>query len=215
MPLMSTTAQHHYRIEISGGHTGSAYLYRSGVFGSLAEAERALTEELAAPEMYSFLICNAQHFVVEHYEDGVLQASKSAFPAVTLGLPKKRKLSFTAEGKLEGFELDDSDDFFDDPVLGPLLDGEIDPKITVRLTDLGLPSPRGQAAPPGSELAYEHHGDRITQPYGWFGSFDEPAFVHRGRAAAKQEAVRQATQKQAARKQAAERKAAKKPAAKK
>jgi hypothetical protein len=207
---MTTTAQHYYRIEISGGHTGSAYLYRSGLFGSLAEAERALAEELSAPEMYTFLLSDAGRFVVERYEDGSLQGATSAFPAVTLGLPGERTLAFTAEGKLEGFEIDDSDDMFDDPVLGPLVEGEVVPEVTVRLAALGLPSPHGQAAPSGGELAYVHAGDRITQPYGWFGSFDEPAFGSGRGAAAKQAAVKQGTLDAAARKRAVERKAAKK-----
>lgn len=36
---------------------------------------------------------------------------------------------------------------FDDPVLGPLASGEVEPEVTVRLAALGLPSPRGQALP--------------------------------------------------------------------
>jgi len=47
------------------------------------------------------------------------------------------------------------------------------------------------AASRAHDLAYEHEGDRVTQPYGWFGSLDEPAFGSSQGAAAKQAAVKQ------------------------
>ena len=174
---MQATSRHYYRIEISGGHTGGAYAYRSGIFGSVAEAERALVAELSDTQTISFLVLNGPRFTVEYYEDGELKGTTSAFAAVKLGLPKRRMLAFSAAGALLGYEFDDPEALLEDPVLGPVLEGEVDVKPRVELASLGLPAPSGQGLRGGKDVAYTRDGEQVTQPYGWVGGWNDPAFA--------------------------------------
>jgi hypothetical protein len=174
--VADTPIRHHYRLEISGGHTGSAFRYHSGVFGTLAEVKRALLDELADPQGTAFLFERGCALALEYYEDGALRGAWSAFPALKLRLSSGAEIGFKASGAPTGVTLAPGDDPLSHPVLAPLLEGEAEAEPEVDLGALKLSAPRGVAITRGKAIAIERNGAGAIQAYGWVGGWDERGY---------------------------------------
>ena len=136
--MTATPAHHYYRLEISGGHTGSAYRYSSEIAGTLDEIKDAIVDEASNAQGLSFLIGEDCTFRLELYEDGKQLGVWSLYPALTLELGQSN-LTFLENGDIEGIEEEDKAMLLEDPVIGPILEGDVEPKPVV---DFAVPAGR-------------------------------------------------------------------------
>lgn len=166
-------SQHYFRIEISGAHTGASFRYNSAIFGTLAEVSSAVAEEFQAQDGVAFLLAEEASLTLEYYEDGVLRGEWNLFPAVKLRLPKGRVLELTPTGNIVGIKVDTRDALFEDPVVGPLLEGLVDAEAVIDFKKLALPGTRGKPLKAGRDIAFVRDGKPGKQRYGMVGSWDE------------------------------------------
>jgi hypothetical protein len=176
---VSMPSEHYFRLEISGPHSGGAFRYHSAIFGTLAEVETAVIEEFQAQDGVAFLVAEEASLMLEYYEDGALRGEWNLFPSVTLGLPKGKSLAFTPSGDIVGVKVDDSEALFEHPVVGPVLEGEVEANPVVNFTALKLPQPRGKPLKAGRAIAYVRDGKPHKQAYGMVGDWDAPGFKPR------------------------------------
>jgi hypothetical protein len=170
VPGVSSPKRHYYRVEISGGHTGSAFRYHSGVFGTLDEVTKFVKSQGKNDEDFAFLLGERPVFLIEYYEDGVLRHRAKAFPALRIRVGD-RKIKFDLKGRWKGLDADSGElDVAIDQVLSEF--DEMPPKLTLELEKLALPEPRGEALSSGKSIAVETaSGKKRTQPYGVVGDF--------------------------------------------
>lgn len=174
---MTSASTHFYRLEISGPHTGSAYRFHSAILGTIGEVKEALVEELSDTQGLSFLVAEKARVSLELYEDGKLSGQWNLYPALKLRVPKRKTtLSFLASGRIEGVKTEDPGRLFEDPLLGPLLEGEIEARPQIDFTPLALPVPRGLPLREGAAIAYTRDGKAARQPYGWVGDWNDPKY---------------------------------------
>lgn len=180
---------HFFRVEISGGHTGSAYAFHSGVFATLDAAAAGLCRELSRQPLFGFAF-EAATFQLSLVEDGVTVGVWDLYPALSYLFPRGERLSFApvsrwcmkcevtdGEGVATSIIVDSvAGDIYDFPVVAALLQ-EQDLEARVDFSPLGLPSPRGNPLPAGQVATYVRAGQAISQHVGWFSDWDAPSFA--------------------------------------
>lgn len=145
-----------YRVEISGGFSGSAVRYHSLLCSTLQAVEALLKDEARDGMNGSMLVTENFSIKLEYLEDQVCRAVVDLRPSLTLR-GARHTYTFQEMPALDGVLLDwDTLQQHLDTIIDDLIDGA---EAVLDLSIPGLPTPQGRPLPEGTVWS-------ITNTYG-------------------------------------------------